>query len=106
LGYPELGERHRTIANNWQNASTCHIIDLCLRRAVAVMDWVDCSPAGLCSDLTGARTAPSYLYSAAEFAKQAADLSAASSVRAHEDERRWRVFHERVEPIQRRLPAR
>ncbi len=46
-----------------------------------------------------ARTSPAYLFSAAELINHAADLSAASSVLTHEDERRWRIFHERVKQI-------
>ena len=94
-----LAERHKIIGNNWQNASTAQLIARYLRRAVSIMERVDFSPAGLRKDLAGARSAPSYLYSAAELIDHAADLSAASSVLTHEDERRWRIFHERIEQV-------
>ena len=103
LAYPQLAdllaERHRIIGNNWQNASTAQLIARYLRRAVSVMERIDFSPAGLRNDLVGARSAPAYLYSAAELINHAADLSAASSVLTHENERRWRIFHERIEQI-------
>ena len=103
LSYPQLAdllaERHKIIGNNWQNASTAQLIARYLRRAVTVMEQVDFSPAGLRTDLAGARSAPAYLYAAAELINHAADLSAASSVLTHENERRWRIFHERVEQI-------
>jgi hypothetical protein len=103
LAYPQLAdllaERHRIIGNNWQNASTAQLIARYLRRAVAVMERIDFSPTGLRKNLAGARSAPPYLYSAAELINHAADLSAASSVLTHENERRWRIFHERVEQI-------
>ena len=103
LSYPQLAdllaERHKIIGNNWQNASTAQLNARYLRRAVAVMERVDFSPAGLRTDLAGARSAPAYLYAAAELINHAADLSAASSVLTHENERRWRIFHERVEQI-------
>ena len=103
LAYPQLadllGERHRIIGNNWQNACTAQLIARYLRRAVTVMERVDFSPAALRKDLAGARSAPGYLYAAAELINHAADLSAASSVLTHEDERRWRIFHERIEQI-------
>jgi hypothetical protein len=103
LSYPELAdllaERHRIIGNNWQNASTAQLIARYLRRAVVIMQRVDFSPSALRTDLAGARSAPRYLYSAAELINHAADLSAASSVLTHEDERRWRIFHQRVEQI-------
>ena len=103
LSYPQLAdllaERHKIIGNNWQNASTAQLIARCLRRAVSIMERVDFSPAGLRKDLAGARSAPAYLYAAAELINHVADLSAASSVLTHEDERRWRIFHERIEQI-------
>ena len=82
LSYPQLadllGERHKIIGNNWQNAATAQLAARYLRRAVAVMERVDFSPAALRND-----------------------LAAASSVLTHENERRWRIFHERVEQITR-----
>ncbi len=103
LAYPQLAdllaERHKIIANNWRNAFTAQLIARFLRRAVAVLERVDFSPARLRQDLAGKRSAPRYLYSAAELIDHAADLSAASSVLTHEDERRWRIFHERIEQL-------
>jgi hypothetical protein len=103
LTYPQLadllGERHRIIGNNWQNACTAQLIARYLHRAVTVMEQVDFSPAALRKDLAGARSAAGYLYAAAELINHAADLSAASAVLTHEDERRWRIFRERVEQI-------
>jgi len=62
LAYPQLadllGERHRIIGNNWQNAATAQLIARYLRRAVAVMERVDFAPAALRKDLAGARSAP------------------------------------------------
>jgi hypothetical protein len=105
LAYPQLadllGERHRIIGNNWQNACTARLVARYLRRAVAVMERVDFSPAALRKNLAGARSAPAYLYAAVELINHAADLAAASSVLTHENERRWRIFHERVEQITR-----
>jgi hypothetical protein len=103
LSYPQLAdllaERHKIIGNNWRNAGTAQFIARCLRRAVAIMERVDFSPAAIRSDLAGARSSPHYLFSAAELINHAADLSAASSVLTHEDERRWRIFHQRLEQI-------
>jgi hypothetical protein len=103
LAYPQLadllGERHRIIGNNWQNARTAQLVARYLRRAVTVMEHVDFTPAALRKDLGGTRSAARYLYAAAELISHAADLSVASSVLTHEDERRWRVFRERVEQI-------
>lgn len=57
------------------------------------------SPAELRKELAGVRSAPGYLYSAAELISHAADLAAAGSVLTREDERRWRIFHHRIEQI-------
>jgi hypothetical protein len=103
LSYPQiadlLAERHKIIGNNWQNAATAQLIARYLRRAVSILERIDFTPAALRKDLAGARTAPAYLFSAAEMINHAADMSAASSVLTHENERRWRIFHERVEQI-------
>ena len=103
LSFPELadllGERHRIMANNWQNASSAQLAARYLRRAVAVMERVDFAPTALRADLAGERVAASYLSSAAELIARAADLSAESAVLVHENERRWRVFRQRVEQI-------
>jgi len=103
LEYPQLAdllaERHKIIGNNWQNACTAQLAARCLRRAVAILEKIDFSPAWLRRDLAGERTASAYLFSAAELINHAADLFAASSVLTHENERRWRVFHDRVSQI-------
>lgn len=103
LAYPSLadllGERHRIIANDWQAASMYLLIARYLRRAVAVLARVDFTPAALRADLANGRVAPSYLCSAAELINHAADLLAASAVLIHENERRWRVFGQRVDRI-------
>lgn len=60
---------------------------------------VPLADAALRDDLASARTAPAYLYSAAELISHAAGLSAANSVITHDNERRWRIFHQRIEQI-------
>jgi hypothetical protein len=109
LAYPQLAdllaERHKIIGNNWQNAATAQLIARYLRRAVSIMERINFTPAGLRADLAGPRTAPGYLFSAAEMINHAADLSAASSVRTHEDERRWRIFHDRVGQVAAAVPG-
>jgi hypothetical protein len=56
-------------------------------------------PAALREDMAGPRNAPAYLFSAAELIDQAADLTAQGAVLVHHNERKWRVFSERVEQI-------
>ena len=101
--YPELadllGERHRIIANDWQAASEQTLIARLLRRAVELLDRVDFSPAALREDLARDREAAAYLYSASELLDRAADLAVHSASLVHDNERRWRLFSERVREL-------
>ncbi|MCZ4584292.1 hypothetical protein [Rhodococcus opacus] len=103
LSYPELAdllaERHRIVSNDWQCASTAELIARNLDRAVAILGRVDFTPAALRADLTAHRVVPRYLFSASEMLDYAADLAAHSAVLTHENERRWRIFHERVDQM-------
>ena len=103
LEYPQLadliGERHRIIANDWQAASLAKLIARELERARTVLERLDFSPAGVRSDLDGPRRYPAYLHSACELIDHACDLTVTSATLVHENERRWRVFSERVEDL-------
>jgi hypothetical protein len=67
-----------------------------LQRAADVLDTVDFTPAALRDDLDGARRAPRLLHSAVELIDHAADLLSDSAGLVHDNERRWRTFHQRV----------
>jgi hypothetical protein len=95
----QLGERHRIIANDWQAATMSILAARLLLRACDVLDTVDFAPTALRADLGGARHVPGYLCSAAELADQAADLLSDSAGLVHDNERRWRVFHQHVEAL-------
>jgi hypothetical protein len=105
LEFPELadllGERHSIIANDSLNAGMLRVIARQLIRADDILDRVDFTAQGLRADLAGPRVAPRYVFSAAELIDQAADLAAQSSILVHRNERRWRVFGERVEEVRR-----
>lgn len=94
-----LGERHRIIANDWQAAHMSSLIARLLERAADILESVDFTPAGLRRDLEGPRVSPGRLYSAAELIGHAADLCSESAGLVHDNERRWRVFRERVSAI-------
>ena len=94
-----LGERHRIIANDWQAAGLSALVARLVRRAVEVLAPLDLSPTAVRADLGGSRTLPGYLHSASELLDRAADLAAESAVLVHDNERRWRVFRERVARI-------
>lgn len=103
LQYPELAdllaERHRIISNDWQAASMATLSGRNIDRALSVLGCVDFTPAALRADLAGDRIAPRYLFSACELLDHAADLAAQSATLTHENERRWRVFHARVQEL-------
>jgi len=103
LRYPALAdllaERHRIISNDWQAASMATLSGRNIDRALSVLGRVDFTPAALRADLAAERTAPRYLFSACELLDHASDLAAQSATLTHENERRWRVFHERVEHL-------
>ena len=91
-----LGERHRIIANDWQAAGLDSLIGQLLRRAGKLLEQLEFTPGALREDLAGPRTATAYLFSASELIDHAADLIADSAKLVHDNERRWRVFHDRV----------
>jgi hypothetical protein len=95
-----LGERHRIIANDWQNAGIAALAGRLVSRALDVLEQVDFAPAAVRADLAEERVFPGYLYSAAELLDRAADLLAESATLVHENERRWRVFRETVRRIE------
>jgi hypothetical protein len=100
LAYDQLadlvGDRHRIIANDWQAASMSALAGRVLQRAADVLDAVDFTPAALRDDLDGARRVPRLLHSAVELIDHAADLLSDSAGLVHDNERRWRTFHQRV----------
>lgn len=94
-----LGDRHRIIANDWLAANTSALIAKQLARAADILDNVDYTPAALRADLAGPRRSASLLHSAAEIINRAADLCSDSAGLVNDNERRWRVFRERVAAI-------
>jgi hypothetical protein len=91
-----LGERHRIIANDWQAAGISALAGRLMNRALEVLDAVELSPSALREDLGGPRNSQRYLISASELLDRASDLLAESATLVHDNERRWRVFGERV----------
>ena len=103
LGYPALadliGDRHRIIANDWQAASMSSLAGRLLHRAVDIIDRIDLTPEALRADLEGPRTSFRLVHSAVELLDRAADLLSDSAGLVHDNERRWRVFRERVDQM-------
>jgi len=94
-----LGERHRIIANDWHNAFLCSLISRQIRRALEILEKLDLSPAVIRGDLSGPKFYPEYLFDASELLDHAADCASESATLVHDNERRWRVFRQRVEQV-------
>jgi hypothetical protein len=103
LRFPELAdlisERHRIISNDWQAASLMSILARSLGRALAILEALDFAPAAIRADLEGDKAYPDLLHSACDLIDHASDLAAQSAALVHANERRWRVFRERVERL-------
>jgi len=94
-----VSERHRIISNDWQAASLMSILARNLGRALAILEALDFSPAAIREDLEGPRSFPPLLHSASDLIDHASDLAAQSATLVHDNERRWRVFRQRVEEL-------
>ena len=100
-----VGERHRIIANDWQAAALDVVVGRLLLRAAEILERIDLSSDNLRADLAGRRVAPRLLHSTAELISRAADLLSDSAGLVHDNDRRWRVFHRRVERLLGTYPA-
>jgi hypothetical protein len=94
-----MGERHRIISNDWLAAHMQSVIGQMLARAAQMLEHVELTPAAVRADLAAARVTPRRLHSAAEVISCAADLCCESSRLVHDNERRWRLFRERVNEV-------
>jgi hypothetical protein len=94
-----LGERHRIMINDWQAANEASLIATVIKRALDILDRIDCTPAAVRADLTGSRVFSEYLYAASELIDRAADLASESACLVHDNERRWRIFRKRVQQV-------
>jgi hypothetical protein len=98
--YPQLadvlGERHRIIANDWLSADMQLMIGRLLRRANDLLEEIDFRVEAVRADLAERRSYWPLLYSASELLDRASDLMAESATLVHDNDRRWRVFGDRV----------
>ena len=103
--FPELAdllaERHRIITTDWQTASMSIIIGHTVDRAVDILDRIDFSLRAIREDLQTEHRYSRLLFSSCELLDHAAGLAAVSATLTQENERRWRIFHERVQSLTR-----
>jgi hypothetical protein len=91
-----LGDRHRIIVNDWLAANMSSLVGRLLTRAADILARIDFTPAALRADLAGPRRAAALVHSAAELINRAADLCSDSAGLVNDNERRWRIFRQRV----------
>jgi hypothetical protein len=91
-----LGERHRVIANDWQAAALTTVVGHLLDRAAGILARLDPTPAGVRADHAAGGHGAELLHAAAELITRAADLLSETAGLVHDNERRWRLFHDRV----------
>jgi hypothetical protein len=94
-----VGERQRIIANDWQAADMSRLAGRLLLRSVEMLDRLELTPEALRHDLNTDRFVPQLIFSATELIDRAADLLSDSAGLVHENERRWRTFHARVDAL-------
>lgn len=94
-----LGERHRVIANDWLAAHMNAVIGRTLDRAADILESVDFTPSALRAELGDRNASVGRLRSAAELLAHAADLCSDSAGLVNDNERRWRVFRQRVSEL-------
>jgi hypothetical protein len=91
-----LGERHRIIINDWQAAHLSMLVTKLLDRALLILNQIDFNPTAIREDVSTRKRYPDLLYSASELLDRGADLSSEFAILVHDNERRWRVFRQRV----------
>jgi hypothetical protein len=94
-----LGERHRIIINDWEAAQLSILISKLIKRAITLLEVIDFTPTAIRHDSKAVKTYPDYLYSASELIDRAADMASTSAMLVHDNERRWRVFREKIQKI-------
>jgi hypothetical protein len=97
-----LGERHRIIINDWQAAHLSILISKLLERALLILGKIDFRPKAIREDVSTIKRYPDLLYSSSELLDRAADLSSEFAILVHDNERRWRVFRQKVKKIKER----
>jgi len=94
-----LGERHRIIINDWQASYLSFLISQLSRRAVEILNKIDFSPDAVRENIDDLQTYVDYLYSASELLDRAADIASESAILVHDNEKRWRMFHNKVDEL-------
>jgi hypothetical protein len=94
-----LGERHRIIINDWQAAHLSILISKLIHRSLLILDQIDFDPKAIREDISTRKRYPDLLFSASELLDRSADLSSEFAMLVHDNERRWRVFRQKVQEL-------
>ena len=94
-----LGERHRIIINDWQTSYLSFLISQLSWCAVEILNKIDFSSDAVRENIDDLQTYVDYLYSASELLDRAADIASESAILVHDNEKRWRMFHNKVDEL-------
>ena len=94
-----LGERHRIIVNDWQASKLSTLTSKLIQRALLILEEIVFVPNSIREDIKKNKRYPALLYSVSELLDRAADLSSEFALLIHDNERRWRVFRQKVQSI-------
>jgi hypothetical protein len=101
-----LGERHRIIINDWQAANLSSLVSKLIKRSLLFLNGIDFNPESIRADIRSKKRYPNLLYSSSELLDRAADLSSQFAMLVNDNERRWRVFHNKVQRIKSEMTPR
>lgn len=91
-----LGDDQRVIAKDWLAADMNALLGTLLRRAVAVLDRVDLSPAAIRVDVAGQRSYTLLVQLAAEMLERAAALATQSALFMEDFDKRWYLLRQQI----------
>jgi hypothetical protein len=94
-----LGERHRIIINDWQATNLGTLISRLIQRSLLILEQIDFNPDSIRADIEDKRRYSNLLFSSSELLDRAADLSSEFTILVHDNERRWRLFHNKVQKL-------
>jgi len=100
-----LGERHRIIINDWQAANLSSLVARLIKRSLFILNEIDFSPDSIRTDIKTQKRYPDFLYSSSELLDRAADLSSEFAMLVHDNERRWRVFHNKIQKVKSKMTS-
>ena len=95
-GLPRKRRRKGVIGGEALLFHLSFLISVLSKRAVEILNKIDFSPHALREGIDGLQIYVDYLYSASELLDRAADIASESAILVHDNEKRWRMFNNKV----------